>query len=210
MTNTAFNEAFGAIQSELNNNVLYRNNPSGEPNEMHNDIDMNGFGVYNASFISADKITIDGVDYYEACRAEAERAKLEADRAKWEADRAHDAADRSEDAVDSFVETDPTVPWFVKEITTEDIERWDESGNVADGVIQLNKQVLTTDYTLPPGYNGLSAGPITFTGSVSVPPGAAYYVLDEDMGSGGGSGSVDIDAYTREEIHALQMEQDIR
>ena len=85
-----------------------------------------------------------------------------------------------------------------------------KSGNVADGVIQLNKQVLTTDYTLPPGYNGLSAGPITFTGSVSVPPGAAYYVLDEDMGSGGGSGSVDIDAYTKEEIHALQMEQDIK
>jgi hypothetical protein len=73
ITNTAFNEAFGAIQSELNNNVLYRNNPTGEPNEMNNDLDMNGFGVYNASFISADKITIDGVDYYEACRAEARR-----------------------------------------------------------------------------------------------------------------------------------------
>ena len=208
ITNTAFNEAFGAIQSELNNNVLYRNNPTGEPNEMNNDLDMNGFGVYNASFISADKITIDGVDYYEACRAEAERAKLEADRAKWEADRAHEEADRSEEAVNSYVETDPTVPWFVKEITTEDIERWDDSEAKADGVIHLNKQELKEDYTIPLGYNGLSAGPITFTGSVSVPPGAAYYVLDEDMGGGGGS--VTIDAYTKPVSDAMFMERDIR
>ena len=208
ITNTAFNEAFGAIQSEFNNNILYRKNPSGEPNEMHNDMDMNGFGVYNASFISADKITIDGVDYYEACRAEAERAKLEADRAKWEADRAHEEADRSEEAVNSYVETDPTVPWFVKEITTEDIERWDDGEAKANGVIHLNKQELKDDYTIPLGYNGLSAGPITFTGSVSVPPGAAYYVLDEDMGGGGGS--VTIDAYTKPVSDAMFMERDIR
>jgi len=55
---TALNNAFNAIESELNNKVLYRNNPSGEPNEMEQDLDMNGYGLINV-----DSITVNGVDY---------------------------------------------------------------------------------------------------------------------------------------------------
>lgn len=36
-----------AIATELNENVLYRRNPEGEPNEMHNPLDMNSERIYN-------------------------------------------------------------------------------------------------------------------------------------------------------------------
>lgn len=35
------------IEDELNNKVLYRNNPSGEPNQMENDLDMNSNRILN-------------------------------------------------------------------------------------------------------------------------------------------------------------------
>lgn len=54
---TALNNAFDAIETELNNKVLYRNNPSGEANQMENDLDMNGNDLLNVG-----NITIDGVD----------------------------------------------------------------------------------------------------------------------------------------------------
>lgn len=54
---TAINNAFDAIETELNNKVLYRNNPAGEANQMENDIDMNGNDLLNVG-----NITIDGVD----------------------------------------------------------------------------------------------------------------------------------------------------
>ena len=54
---TALNNAFDAIESELNNKVLYRNNPTGEANQMENDLDMNGNDLLNVG-----NITIDGVD----------------------------------------------------------------------------------------------------------------------------------------------------
>ena len=54
---TALNNAFDAIETELNNKVLYRNNPSGEANQMENDLDMNGNDILNVN-----SLTIDGVD----------------------------------------------------------------------------------------------------------------------------------------------------
>jgi hypothetical protein len=48
---SAINEAFNAIENELNNKVLYRNNPSGEPNQMENDLDLNGNDILNAGSI---------------------------------------------------------------------------------------------------------------------------------------------------------------
>ena len=42
-----FNENFRKIEEALNDKVLYRDNPVGEPNEMQNDIDMNGQRIYN-------------------------------------------------------------------------------------------------------------------------------------------------------------------
>lgn len=58
---TAINNAFDAIEDELNNKVLYRDNPSGEPNQMENDLDMNGNDILNAGAIQ-----VGGVDYLAA------------------------------------------------------------------------------------------------------------------------------------------------
>lgn len=44
---SGINSNFQAVEDELNNKILYRNNPTGEPNEMHNDLDMNGNHIYN-------------------------------------------------------------------------------------------------------------------------------------------------------------------
>lgn len=54
---TTLNNAFDAIETELNNKVLYRNNPAGEPNQMEQDFDMNGFSILNAGAVE-----VNGVD----------------------------------------------------------------------------------------------------------------------------------------------------
>lgn len=43
----AYNENFRKLEVELQDKVLYRDNPTGEPNQLENDIDMNGNRVYN-------------------------------------------------------------------------------------------------------------------------------------------------------------------
>lgn len=60
---SALNASFNAIEDEFNNNVLYRNNPSGEPNQMENDLDLNGNDILNAGGLSATSLTVNGVDY---------------------------------------------------------------------------------------------------------------------------------------------------
>jgi hypothetical protein len=45
------NNNFQKIEDELNNKVLYRTNPSGQPNQMSNNLDMNGKAIINASNI---------------------------------------------------------------------------------------------------------------------------------------------------------------
>jgi hypothetical protein len=55
---TTLNNAFDTIETELNNKVLYRDNPAGEPNQMENDLDMNGQTILNAGGIE-----VDGVDF---------------------------------------------------------------------------------------------------------------------------------------------------
>lgn len=51
---TALNNAFDALETELNSKVLYRDNPSGEPNQMENDLDMNGNDILNAGTVYVD------------------------------------------------------------------------------------------------------------------------------------------------------------
>ena len=46
-SNTTFNTAFTSLETELNNKVLYRDNPTGEPNQLENDIDMNSNKLVN-------------------------------------------------------------------------------------------------------------------------------------------------------------------
>lgn len=44
---SVINENFQKIQDELNEKVLYRDNPVGEPNQMNQSLDMNGFTILN-------------------------------------------------------------------------------------------------------------------------------------------------------------------
>ena len=60
---TALNTNFDDIETEFQDNVLYRDNPAGEPNAMQNDIDMNGndlLNVTNISFGGVAKLTAVG------------------------------------------------------------------------------------------------------------------------------------------------------
>lgn len=54
----ALNTHLQTIEDELNNKVLYRNNPTGEPNSMQNDLDMNGHSVLNVSTWEADNLSV--------------------------------------------------------------------------------------------------------------------------------------------------------
>jgi len=41
------NNNFAQLENELQTKVLYRDNPTGEPNTMQNNLDMNGFNILN-------------------------------------------------------------------------------------------------------------------------------------------------------------------
>ena len=63
-SNTTFNTAFDSIETEFQNNILYRNNTAGEPNYMENALDMNSNNINNVSNIAlTGTITVNGVDY---------------------------------------------------------------------------------------------------------------------------------------------------
>lgn len=59
----ALNERFEEIARQLNDKVLYRDNPETEPNEMRNDLDMGLNDILNIK-----SLYIDGVDVAEAVR----------------------------------------------------------------------------------------------------------------------------------------------
>ena len=48
---------------------------------------------------------------------------------------------------------------------------------VADGCIYLNNQTISSTYTMPSGKNGMSAGPITISGSVTIPNGGSWSIV---------------------------------
>lgn len=56
-TTTQLNNALDQIESEFQNKVLYRNNPTGEPNQMEVDIDMN-----NNKLLNVQAIEVNGQD----------------------------------------------------------------------------------------------------------------------------------------------------
>lgn len=63
-SNTTFNTTFTTIENEFQQKVLYRDNPSGEPNSMQNDLDMNSNDISNVKDITmTGDFTVDGVDY---------------------------------------------------------------------------------------------------------------------------------------------------
>ena len=61
-SNTEFNTAFDAIEAELQNKVLYRNNTSGETNTMSNALDMNSNAITNASSVTTTALVVGGAD----------------------------------------------------------------------------------------------------------------------------------------------------
>lgn len=61
----AVNAALQRLVTELNDKVLYRNNPSGEPNSMSNDVDMGGNHILNVGELDGSQITINGSPLYE-------------------------------------------------------------------------------------------------------------------------------------------------
>jgi hypothetical protein len=58
-SNSTLNDNFDSIDTELNDKVLYRDNPDGETNSMQNDFDMNGFSILN----QGNPITIEGWEW---------------------------------------------------------------------------------------------------------------------------------------------------
>ena len=56
-----FQANFSAIETEFNDKVLYRVNPTGEANQMENDLDMNSNSILNASTINTDVIILNGL-----------------------------------------------------------------------------------------------------------------------------------------------------
>lgn len=58
---TLLNSIFSSLASELNNKVLYRDSPTGEPNSMQNDLDMNSNDVLNVNAIDVASLSINGV-----------------------------------------------------------------------------------------------------------------------------------------------------
>lgn len=48
---SAINQNFAIIADALNNGTLWRDNPVGEPNNLENNIDANGFQIFNVALI---------------------------------------------------------------------------------------------------------------------------------------------------------------
>lgn len=55
-----FQSNFSAIATELNDKVLYRVNPTGEANQMENNLDMNSNDILNVNDINTTSLTVDG------------------------------------------------------------------------------------------------------------------------------------------------------
>jgi hypothetical protein len=58
----AINDNFDKIEEALQEQVLYRNNPVGEPNAVLTDIDMNGRAILNLSSLQVSGVNIDGLN----------------------------------------------------------------------------------------------------------------------------------------------------
>jgi len=59
---SALNTTFNILEDHFNNQVLYRNNPSGEPNQMENNLDMNDFDILNAGTVEVASVKVNGVN----------------------------------------------------------------------------------------------------------------------------------------------------
>ena len=88
------NENFQKIEDELNNKVLYRDAPSGEPNALENDLDANGKWILNVA-----GITLEGSQDLSEIVEEVAAIKVEIDATALEVEADKDAAQQALDDV---------------------------------------------------------------------------------------------------------------
>ena len=89
------------------------------------------------------------------------------------------------EVIDSFEEAPEDGKQYArKDATWSEVEATG-GGTVANGCIYLNNQTIDDDYTIPVGKNGMSAGAIEFNGTVTVPTGSKYHVVDSTPSGGG-------------------------
>lgn len=60
-TLSVINANFDKIEAELQNKVLYRDNPPGETNTVRNDLDLDGNDIFNVGTLEIDDLVINGV-----------------------------------------------------------------------------------------------------------------------------------------------------
>ncbi len=93
---TAFNNVLARIEEEFSDKVLYRDNPIGEVNNMHNDLDMSGHDVLNIGTVSAKDFRVDGQDINEAVNSLVAKIDVALDEAEAFADEAEASANEAE------------------------------------------------------------------------------------------------------------------
>lgn len=71
----AFNSFLERLEQELQDKVLYRNNPSGEANTMFNDLDMSGRDILNVRNLGARGLLIDGKSFTDSLDKAAQLAE---------------------------------------------------------------------------------------------------------------------------------------
>ena len=69
------NQNFVDIANFINNNLLCRKNPVGEPNQMFNDLDLNGHDLLNVKKLDAQEFTVAGHDPLEGLQAFVDEAE---------------------------------------------------------------------------------------------------------------------------------------
>jgi hypothetical protein len=75
------NDNFDKIEQELQNKVLYRNNPNGEPNSLETSVDANDKDIFNVRNLSAKNFTVNGKNVEEVVDAAIEGVQQSAESA---------------------------------------------------------------------------------------------------------------------------------
>ena len=73
----AINARLQQIEDEFNNKVFYRNNPTGEPNSLNNDIDMGNNDILNINKITVNDIGVVGESSFKELIEEAKQAVID-------------------------------------------------------------------------------------------------------------------------------------
>ena len=101
-TTTQLNNAFDSLETELQDKVLYRDNPSGEPNTMENDLDMNSNSILNVDDLECTTISVGGTSLTSQVAAAAASATSAANSATAASNSATSSASSAASAATSY------------------------------------------------------------------------------------------------------------